>query len=143
MQVQFLLPEHATASIPPAKSDKLLRFPTATGGPILQFDLLHESGELRKETFWSRGRNAKTLAKHGDMRVVLSVVKAGEELQQHHAHGTVLVQVLQGRVRTSVLGRTLDLALGHLLVLDPNLPHNLQALEDSMVLLTIGWRAEA
>ena len=142
MGAQLLLPEHATSNGFPGKTGGPMRFPMATGGPILHFDLLNESGELRREAFWSRGRNAKTLAKHGDMRVVLTVMKAGEELRQHHAHGTVLIQLLQGSVTTSVLDQVLELSPGHLVVLDPNLPHNLQAVEDSVVLLTIGWRAE-
>ncbi len=143
MGTQLLSPEHATSNGLPGKTGGPIRFPTATGGPILHFDLLNELRELRREAFWSRGRNAKTLAKHGDIRVVLTVMKAGEELQQHHAHGTVLIQLLQGRVTTSVLEQILELSPGHLVVLDPNLPHNLQAVEDSVVLLTIGWHGEA
>jgi quercetin dioxygenase-like cupin family protein len=143
MGTQLLLPERATSDGSPEEIGRSMRFPTATGGPILHFDLLKERRELRREAFWSRGRNAKTLAKHGDIRVVLTITKAGEELQQHHAHGTVLIQLLQGRVTTSVLGQILELSPGHLLVLDPNLPHNVKAVEDSVVLLTIGWRTEA
>lgn len=141
MGAQLLLPEHATSGGVPGRTGCTMRFPMANGGPVLHFDLLYEPRELRREAFWSRGRNAKTLAKHGDIRVVLTVIKAGEELQQHHAHGTVLIQLLQGRVKASVLDQILELSPGHLVVLDPNLPHNLQAVEDSVVLLTIGWRA--
>ncbi len=143
MGTQLLLPEHATSDGSPEKIGRSMRFPTASGGPILHFDLLNEPPELRREAFWSRGRNAKTLAKHEDVRVVLTVMKAGQELQQHHAHGTVVIQLVQGRVTTSVLDQILVLSPGHLVVLDPNLPHNLQAVEDSVVLLTIGWRADA
>jgi quercetin dioxygenase-like cupin family protein len=143
METQLLLPEHATSDGSPERIGRSTRFPTASGGPILHFDLLKEPRELRREAFRSRGRNAKTLAKHGDVRVVLTVMKAEEELQQHHAHGTVLIQLLQGRVTTSVLDQILELSPGHLVVLDPNLPHNVRATEDSVVLLTIGWRAEA
>ncbi len=143
MATQLLLPQHATLDGFSKETCRSLRFPTATGGPVLHFDLLHESNELRKEAFWSRGRNAKTLAKHGDLRVVLEVMKAGQELRQHHADGTVLIQLLQGRVRSSMLDQILELSPGQLLVLDPNLPHNLRALEDSVVLLTIGWRFAA
>ena len=98
---------------------------------------------MQEEVFWSRGRNAKTLAKHGDIRIVLAVMKAGQELRQPHVDGTVLVQLLQGCVRSSVLDQVLELSPGYLLVLDPNLPHTLEALEDSVVLLTIGWRVAA
>ncbi len=143
MGTQLLSPEHATSNGFPGKTGGPMRFPTATGGPILHFDLSEEPGELRREAFWLRGRNARTLVKHGDIRVVLTVMKAGEELHQHHAHGTVLIQLLQGRITTSVLDQILELSPGHLVVLDPNLPHNVQAIEDSVVLLTIGWRAEA
>src|SRR6185437_16916774 len=113
MGTQLLLPEHATSDGSPEEIGRSMRFPMATGGPILHFDLLKERRELRREAFWSRGRNAKTLAKHGDVRVVLTIMKAGEELQQHHAHGTVLIQLLQGRVTTSVLGQILELSPGH------------------------------
>jgi quercetin dioxygenase-like cupin family protein len=37
------------------------------------------------------------------------------------------------------LGRTFDLPLGSLLTLDRGAPHEVEALEDSAVLLTIAW----
>jgi len=100
----LLLPEHATSAGVPETTGCSMRFPMATGGPVLHFDLLNESGELRREAFWSRGRNAKTLAKHGDMRVVRTVMKAGEELRNHHAHGTVLIHLFHGRITSSRAG---------------------------------------
>lgn len=142
MGTPLLLTEHATATELSGNegSNSGLRSPAATGGPLLKFDVATEIERLRREAAWARGRNAKTLAKHGDMRIVLAIIAAGKELNEHHAHGTVSVQVVQGCVRTRILDELFELSAGHLLVLDPEVAHNLEATEDSAVLLTIGWR---
>ena len=43
------------------------------------------------------GRRAETLLKAPDLRVVLVTMRAGAELAEHTAPGTITVQTLQGR----------------------------------------------
>jgi hypothetical protein len=46
-------------------------------------------------------------------------------------------------VQLRVVGRTVDLPAGHLLALDQCLPHDVVALKDSSVLLTLSWPSES
>ena len=111
--------------------------------PILSFDLNEEIKRLREEDAWQAGRNSKTLVKHPDFRVVLTVLKSGTRLQEHKAAGRISVQAVAGRIRMHVQDEVFDLPAGHLLVLERALPHDVEALEDSAFLLTIAWPEDA
>ena len=58
--------------------------PRATSGPVLNLDLMTMAEQLRHEGAWSDGRNSRTLVKHGDFRLVLTVMKKGAHLHKHH-----------------------------------------------------------
>jgi quercetin dioxygenase-like cupin family protein len=111
--------------------------------PSLSFDLNDEIKRLREEDAWQAGRNSKTLVKHPDFRVVLTVLKSGTRLQKHTAAGRISVQAIAGRIRMHVQDEVFDLPAGHLLVLERALPHDVEALEDSAFLLTIAWPEDA
>lgn len=115
------------------------RPPTPTGGPMLDFNLLTEAEQLRKEPAWFNGHNAKTLVKHEDFRLVLMVMRAGTRMHRHQAKGTVCVQAIAGHLRVHVFDKTFELSAGQVLSLDPNLAHDLEATEESAFLLSIAW----
>jgi len=112
-------------------------------GPLaeqfLEFDLNAEIARLRGETIWSTGRNARTLVKYQDFRVVLSTLRAGLRVTEHQTDGRVSIQVVSGRLRLNAAGRTFDLRPGGLLSLDQRQTHDLEALEDCAFLLTMAW----
>ncbi|GIW07509.1 MAG: hypothetical protein KatS3mg060_2314 [Dehalococcoidia bacterium] len=69
-------------------------------GPVLTFDLAAESERLRQERSYQAGdRNAKTLVKEPNVRIVLTAMKGGSRLVQHRAAGPVSVQTVTGHVR--------------------------------------------
>jgi quercetin dioxygenase-like cupin family protein len=113
--------------------------------PSLHFDLDGEVRRLWRENASRVGRNAKTLAKQDDFRVVLTVLKAGRRIQEHKAAGRISIQAVQGhmRVRTGPESSSepTDLPAGRLLVLDRGVRHDLEALTDSAFLLTVAWPA--
>lgn len=109
-------------------------------GTMLTFDLAAEATDLRAEQAYQKGeRNAKTLVKAPDSRLVLTALRAGARVPEHHAAGQVAIQTISGRLRLQVLGQTLDLAASNLLVLEPGISHAVEALEDSVFLLTLAW----
>jgi quercetin dioxygenase-like cupin family protein len=119
------------------------RTPRALSGPVLTFDLAKEADRLRGEGPWSQhGRNAVTLVKHSDLRIVFILMKATARLQEHHAGARISVHTLAGHVRLHLNEGTVDLPAGHLLALESDIPHDLEAVEESAVLLTIAWRGE-
>jgi len=116
-----------------------LRSPGALESPVLPFDLNAEMEQLRKEAAWQCGRNSKTLVKHSDFRVVLTVLKSGARLHEHRAAGRISVQTVAGHIRMHVQGKVLDLPAGHLLALERAIAHDVEALEENAFLLTIAW----
>lgn len=111
--------------------------------PVLRFDFTEEAERLRGEKPWlHHGRNAVTLVKYGDFRVVLLLLKAGTKMQEHQVIGRISLQTLSGHVRMQLEEQTIDLPAGHLLALERELVHDVEACEDSAVLLTIAWPGE-
>lgn len=112
-------------------------------GSLLGFDLAVELKRLRQETPWTaHGSNGVTLVKHPDLRIVLMALKAGVRIEEHKADGRMAFQVLSGALRLQLGEETVDLPAGHLLVLDRGVAHDLEALEECEVLLTIAWRED-
>ena len=120
-------------------SSAAIRSPGPLEGPILSFDLNAEIERLRGENAWQGGRNSKTLVKHSDFRVVLTVLKTNARLHEHKAAGRISVQAIAGHIRMHVEGKVFDLPAGHLLALERAIAHDVGALEDSAFLLTIAW----
>jgi quercetin dioxygenase-like cupin family protein len=112
---------------------------SSTAGPFMEFDLPAEIHRLHAETTWSTGRNARTLFKYDDFRVVLTALQARARVPEHKTEGRISVHVLSGHIQVRASGRTFSLRPGGLLALDQGVPHDLKALEESAFLLTIVW----
>jgi quercetin dioxygenase-like cupin family protein len=110
--------------------------------PLLQIDFERELQQLRREDSWQRetGRSSKTLAKYPDFRIVLILMKSGTRMRQHRAEGRISIQPLKGQVRIHLADRKVTLSTGRLLVLDCGVLHDVEALEESALLLTISWQ---
>lgn len=111
--------------------------------PLLSFNLEAEINRLRGEEGWQAGRDSKTLVKHPDFRVVLTVLKSGARLHNHRAPGSISIHVLSGRIRMQIEDKVIELPASALLALERAMPHDVEALEDSAFLLTIAWAKEA
>jgi quercetin dioxygenase-like cupin family protein len=97
-----------------------------------------EANALRDEHGWrDSGHSAKTLVKHHEQRIVLIAMKAGTRLTKHRAAGAVSLHVLSGRLQVCVGATTIDARAGHLLALDRALSHDVEATEDTTLLLSI------
>jgi quercetin dioxygenase-like cupin family protein len=116
------------------------REPHPVNGTALVFDLEGEADALKAEAPWrSHGHNAKTLVKHPDFRVVLIALKAGARMPEHKADQCITIQALSGRLRLHLRERTLELPAGALLALEQTVLHDVEALEESVFLLSLGW----
>ena len=67
-------------------------------------------------------------------------VAAGHDLDEHEAPEEATLQVLQGRVRLTAGEETWEGGAGELLIIPPA-RHDLLALEDAVVLLSVGTGA--
>ena len=107
---------------------------------LLTLGLRDEVEALRREPAWQDGdRNSRTLAKAGDLRVLLSALRAGATIHEADAEGPATVQILEGRVIVSVAGEAADLGAGQLAAMDAGEAWSLEAAEESVVLLTLSW----
>lgn len=116
------------------------REPHAVVGPALTFDLASEAEALMREGPWlTHGHNAKTLIKHPDFRTVLIALKAGVSFPTHKPDQCLTIQPLSGRLRIKLPGQVLEVAQGQLLALGQTEIHDVEAIEESLFLLSLGW----
>lgn len=120
------------------------RAPHEVSAAVTVLDLSQEVAALRREPAWQQNdRNAKTFVKDDDLRVVLTVLKQGAIVKEHQAPGTAVVQALSGRLRLRIEDQAVELSAGQVVVLARNLPHDVEALEESAFAITIAWPAAA
>lgn len=137
-----MIAAHPSQSHPPGETTGTSeRAPQRMAGPVLAFDLAHEVAQLHEQTAWHQGdRNAKTLVKEADLRIVLIALRAGSRMEEHQAAGGISVQTLTGHLRLQTAGSDVDLPIGRMVSLERDVPHTVEALEESAFLLTIAWR---
>lgn len=89
----------------------------------------------------SSGRSAQTVFGGHEhvLRQTLITMTEGTALAEHENPGEATVHVLQGRVRLSAGDVSWDGMTGDMLVV-PDAPHSLRALEEAAVLLTVAKR---
>jgi quercetin dioxygenase-like cupin family protein len=106
---------------------------------LAQFDLAQEMKDPEQKRPWPTGHFAKMLFKKSDFRMVLIMMDKGAILKEHHADGTISVHVLKGSIDFRVHGETHNLRTNGVLTLGASIKHELEAREDSAILLTIAW----
>jgi quercetin dioxygenase-like cupin family protein len=85
------------------------------------------------------GRRSEILLKTDDLRVVLVTLRAGAELAEHSAPGTITIQGLEGDLIVEVDGSAHDLPAGSIVSLAAGTRHAVRARTDGAFLLTIAW----
>lgn len=95
--------------------------------------------QLERARSGAVGRSAVTV--HGGhdnvLRQTVLALTAGSALAEHESPGEATLQVLVGRVRMIAGDESWEGGAGELLVIPPR-RHDLTALEDSVVLLSVG-----
>jgi quercetin dioxygenase-like cupin family protein len=123
--------------------DRLRQHPTARfDAPQHQFDLDAVAARLKQEPRAGEGgRRQETLYKRGPISVALFVFERLTRLPPHRAQGVVTIHVLHGHLQITADGQTHDLRPGGLLVLAPGVVHDVNALDESHMLLTVNLEA--
>lgn len=130
-----------TKACEPGKATKALNRLPQLAEPLLQFDLQKELEHLRQQDSWRRdtGRSSKTLAKYPDFRIILVLMKAKTQMNEHRAEGRVSIHHLVGTICVHLPDQKINLSAGQLLVMDCGVLHDVEAVEESAFLLTIAW----
>ena len=124
------------------KRQKLEKVP-GIGAPVVKVCLGNAIKKLESDPAWEHGRSSRTLAKYPDFRAVLVTMKAGTTMEEHKAAGSISVHALTGRIRLNAGDQHVEIPADHVVMLYSDLPHSVEALEDSAFLLTIAWHETA
>jgi quercetin dioxygenase-like cupin family protein len=89
------------------------------------------------------GRSSKTFVKYPDFRIVLVTMRARTRVRQHRTNARIAVIALPGHIRLHLPHTTMELPAGELLALNRNLPHDVEAIQQSTFLLIISWPASS
>ncbi len=110
---------------------------------VVEFDLPRMAEELRAEPAWkAEGHDAATIVKYPDLRIVLLSLQAKAVMREHRAEARISVQTLTGHARLRLPDRVVDLPAGRGVALERGLVHDVEALEESALLLTLSWPPE-
>lgn len=102
------------------------------------FDLRGVAAGLRDEHAPVRGGHRQmTIYHRTPVTLVLFDFDAGAQLTDHQADAQVTILALAGQLEVSTPAKTHRLPEGSLLVLDPGVRHDVVALEQSQMLLTV------
>ena len=106
--------------------------------PAQTFDLDAVARDLAAEpTTTAQGHRQRMLFRRGDATLSLFLFEAGAALREHRTNGTVLIQVLQGRMTVRAGGERHDLPGGSVLSMAAGVPHDVYADVASRMLLTV------
>lgn len=127
-------------------------------------DLVGEVDALLEIALRENGHADKTLAKNGHRSIVLVAMKKGARINEQRAPGGISIQMLAGHVELhvdkscgdqwdmlpflvrhtegacsffSMADETIDLSAGCHLALDLDMPHDVEALEDSAFIIDV------
>jgi quercetin dioxygenase-like cupin family protein len=106
--------------------------------PAQKFDLEGVARDLAAEpTATAQGHRQRMLFRRGNATLSLFLFEAGAALREHRTNGTVLIQVLQGRMAVTAGGERHDLPGGSVLSMAAGVPHDVYADVASRMLLTV------
>ena len=111
---------------------------TRFAGPVVSLDLPDLAGALRSESHPARdGHRQAGLVHRGPLRMLLFTFESGGRLPEHRAPGQVVIHCLVGELAVEAGATRHRLSGGEVLVLEPDVPHSVEALADSDMLLTV------
>lgn len=106
--------------------------------PILALHVEEEVRRLKAEPEWKSGsEDGITLAKYPHMRVVLVALRKGKSMHEHKVKGPMSLFVVSGKISLIVGHSELQLRKKGLFTLRKAILHDVRALVDSVIMLTI------
>lgn len=97
-----------------------------------------ELASMTKDLVYGENRPAISVMLNSDAGKEIRIAfKKGQEMKQHQAGFPITVMVFKGAIDFGVNGEKHVLNAGDLITLKANVPHNLFALEDSLVRLSL------
>jgi quercetin dioxygenase-like cupin family protein len=85
----------------------------------------------------NRGHRQMTLFKRGEVTLIAFLFEREGKLLEHSTDGLVTIQVIEGELLVDTPGEQYRLGPHMCLVLSPKLPHSVEAVQPSKMLLTV------
>jgi quercetin dioxygenase-like cupin family protein len=112
------------------------RDPNSSGpGGVRIFDLGREALNLTLAV--APERNARTIARLETLRLTLMKLEAGSCVMQHKSQHQISIQTVSGHVVLHTPAALADLPAGRIAVLERSAMHDIEALADSTILITV------
>jgi len=83
-------------------------------------------------------RTARTLIRLDTLRLTLMSLKSGSKVKPHHTDHELCIHTITGHISIHTPQDSLQLPQGHLAVLERGLVHDIEAHEESTILVTVG-----
>jgi quercetin dioxygenase-like cupin family protein len=110
----------------------------ALDAPGVLVDLDQYKNQLKYEDAWQKNdRNGITVFKTDGCTMVLTALHTGAVIDEYKVKGIVIAQVLEGRIIVNAGSEAVEAAAGQLISLHDQTQHSIEALEESVVLLTV------
>ena len=123
--------DHSDERLRPHPSSRLV-------GPVVSLNLTDLARGLREEPHQGKGGHRQAgLIHRGNLRVLLFAFAPGGRLPEHRAPGQVVIHCLRGELLVEAATTKHRLTAGAAVVLEPAVPHAVEALEESDMLLTV------
>lgn len=107
-------------------------------GQSHRFDLADALKKLRAEAHPVRdGHRQVTIFQRAPVTQILFAFDAGGGMPRHSARGLVTIHVLDGQLMVQADGQDHELNAGQILVLNPDVDHDVHATEATTMLLTV------
>lgn len=111
--------------------------PNTPAEATAEVDLQAEVEAIQREQASSSERISRPLVGFTHLKVVLMSLPANGRWDQHKTVGRISVQTLVGHIRIRAQGKTFDVPCGRMLALESNVPHDVEAVQASVFLLTV------
>jgi quercetin dioxygenase-like cupin family protein len=104
--------------------------------------LEHAFAELPRESVQRQGHMQKTLYRHGPTTTAIFAFDAGSGLKKHSVDGEAIVHVIEGRVKISTENSEYELGANQLILLNPGVTYDLEAIEPTRMLFNVVLKEE-
>ena len=113
----------------------------ALDAPLVTVNISFYIDQIKKEPSWKDSdRNAITIFKSDNLRLLLVALHSGAEMVRHTAPGIIHVQVLEGQILFITDQQSVEMSKGQLVVLHERIPHSVKAKSEAVFLLSVAIR---
>ena len=102
-----------------------------------QLNLDREFENLPSESELRQGHMQKALYKHGAATTGIFIFEANGGIDQHRVEGEAAIHVLEGQLLVRTGEGEYTLSRNDVLLLNPDVPHDLRAVEPTRMLMTV------